>query len=133
MISAYDIHQIPLSKIDEIFGADAVLYTRVKDYGSEYIVINSCTVVDVEGRLVDVKSGITLWKGEATCQVNSSDGGGGIIGMMISAAITQVISSSSDQAHDICPQANAQLLTTRDRGLLYGPRHPEYQTDYFPE
>lgn len=133
MPTPYEMHQIPLSKIDEIIGADAVLYTRVKNYGTEYIVINSCTIVDVDAKLVDVKTGITLWTGEATCQVSSGDGGGGIIGMLVSAAITQVVSSCSDQAHDLCPQVNAQLLTNKDRGLLYGPHHLEFRTDYLPE
>jgi hypothetical protein len=133
MPTAYEMHQAPLDKIDEIFGADAVLYTRVKQYGTKYVVISSTTVVEVDAQLVDVKTGTTLWQNHALYQVSSDDAGGGIIGMLINAAITQIINSSTDQAHKICPQANAQLLTMKNQGLLYGPYHPEYMTEQLPQ
>ncbi len=131
--SAYEMHQAPLKKIREIFGADAVLYTRVKQYGTKYLIINSTTVVEVEASLVDVKTGETLWKNTALHQVGSGDGGGGPIGMLISAAVTQAISSSTDQAHKICPMANSQLLQTKNQGLLYGPYHPKFMMDELPK
>lgn len=133
MPTAYEMHQAPLKKIEEVFGADAVLYTRVKQYGSKYTVFNSATIVDVEGQLVDVKTGTTLWKNHALYQMNSSDGGGGLIGAVIGAAITQIVNSSTDQAHNLCPAANTQLLQIKNRGLLFGPYHPKYMTEQLPQ
>jgi len=129
MPTAYEMHQAPLKKIDEIFGADAVLYTRVKQYGTKYYIINSTTIVEVEATLIDVKTGSTLWENKTIHQVSSGDSGGGLIGAAVSAAVTQILNSSIDQAHAICPVANAQLLQTKDRGLLLGPYHPEYSTE----
>src|SRR6056297_2365965 len=71
--SSYEMHQAPLNKIDEIFGADAVLYTRVKQYGTKYMLINSTTVVEVDAKLVDVKTGTTLWEGHTLNQMSSGD------------------------------------------------------------
>ncbi len=133
MPTAYEMHQAPLNKIEEIFGADAVLYTKVKQYGTKYVVISSTTIVEVEAKLVDVKTGTTLWQNTALYQMNSGDSGGGLIGAIITAAISQVINSSTDQAHALCPAANAQLLTVKNRGLLYGPYHPEYLTEELPQ
>ena len=133
MPTAYEMHQAPLNKIDEIFGADAVLYIKVKQYGTKYIVISSTTIVEVEANLVDVKTGTTLWEGKTLCQVNSGDSGGGLIGAVVTAAISQIINSSTDQAHGICPAANMQLLTVKDQGLLYGTYHPQYMTEQLPQ
>lgn len=129
MPTAYEMHQAPLNKIEEIFGADAVLYTRVKQYGTKYVILSSTTVVEVDAKLVDVKTGTTLWQNHALYQISSDDAGGGLVGMLVNAAITQIVNSSTDQAHKICPAANNRLLRVKNRGLLYGPYHPQYMTE----
>jgi hypothetical protein len=133
MPTAYEMHQAPLNKIKEIFGADAVLYTKVKQYGTKYQVLSSTTIVEVEAKLVDVKTGTTLWEGKRLCQMGSGDSGGGLIGAVVTAAVSQVINANRDQAHTLCPMANTQLLTTKNTGLLYGPRHPQYMTEQLPQ
>ena len=34
-----EIHKLPLNKLDEIFGADAILYVTIKQYGQKYFVV----------------------------------------------------------------------------------------------
>ena len=46
--------------------------------------------------------------------------------MAISAAITQVLNTTTDAAHRLSPQLNVLLFNLKDRGLLYGPYHPRY-------
>lgn len=121
--TAGEMHQVPLDKIRDIFGADAVLYITVKQYGSKYQIITSTTIVTVEGKLVDVKTGLTLWEGTANVQQSSSSSNP--IADLIVAAVDQVINSSTDQAHEMSHQANIQLLMTKDHGMLYGPYFPE--------
>lgn len=65
MPTAGEMHQVPLNKVSEIIGADAVLYIDVDNYGSKCQVINSATVVEASARLVDTKTGTTLWQGHA--------------------------------------------------------------------
>ena len=55
--TAGEMHQAPLDKIRDIFGADAVLYVTLKQYGTKYQVINSATIVTVKARLVIQKPG----------------------------------------------------------------------------
>jgi hypothetical protein len=120
---AGEMHQVPLDKIKDIVGADAVLYITLKQYGSKYQVITSTTIVIATAKLVDVKTGLTLWEGTANVQQSSSSGN--IIADLVVAAVDQAINSSTDQAHDLSRMANIQMLTTKDHGLLYGPHFPK--------
>jgi len=123
-----EMHQAPLNKIREIIGADAVLYITIKKYGSSYQVINSATVVDAEASLVDTVSGTVLWTGKVAAQENSSGGTSSIIGELVAALLTQIISESTDRARQVCRVANAQFGTQRD-GLLFGPYNPQFGTE----
>lgn len=125
MPTAGEMHQIPLNKVSEIIGADAVLYLTVLQYGSKYQVINSATLIHIKGRLVDTKTGLILWEGEAEAQSNSG-GSGNIIGDLIAAVVVQAVNSSTDRAHKLAGPAAALLFTVKDHGLLYGPRHPKF-------
>jgi hypothetical protein len=120
--TAGEMQGVSLNKIGEVFGADAVLYITLKQYGSKYQIITSTTIVTAEGKLVDVKTGLTLWEGTANVQQSSSSGNA--IADLIVAAVDQVINSSTDQAHYMSSQVNAQLLMTKDHGLLDGPYFP---------
>jgi hypothetical protein len=125
---AGEMHQAPLNKFAEILGADAVLFVTVEQYGTKYQIINSATTVKAKARLVDTKTALLLWEGEAMAQQNSG-GSGNIIADLISAAISQAINSSTDAAHPVSRIANANLFYTKDHGLLYGPYHPKYQSE----
>ncbi len=128
MPTAGEMHQVPLNKVVEILGADAVLYVTLLQYGSKYQVINSATTVQVKARLVDTRTGLLLWEGTGMAQQNSG-GSGNIFADLIAAAITQAVNSGTDSAHDCCRPANTSLFYTKNYGLLYGPHHPEYEKD----
>jgi hypothetical protein len=126
--TAGEMHQVSLEKIREIIGADAVLYTTLTAYGSKYQVINSKVEVAVKGKLVDTRTGLVLWEGVGVAQKNSG-GSGNLIADAVAAAITQVVNSSTDQAHGVAQTANMNLLSLKDRGVLYGPYHPKFQEE----
>ncbi|RON08725.1 hypothetical protein BK659_15255 [Pseudomonas brassicacearum] len=127
-----DIHQAPANKLREIFGADAALYITVTDYGTRYMVISSATVVTASAKLVDLKTGTTLWTGSASAssEEGNNNSGGGLLGVLITAAVKQIINSSTDAGHPIAGITSARLLSAgHPAGLLYGPRSPKYGTD----
>ena len=72
---------------------------------------------------MDVKTGVTLWEGQAIAQQSSSSGN--LLADLIVAAVDQAINSSTDQAHNLGSQVNTQMFMTKDRGLLYGPYFPK--------
>ncbi len=120
-----EMHQAPVAKLREVFGADAVLYVVIDEYGSKYQVIASNTVVRARAKLVDLRTGTTLWDGSAFAQ-NSGQSG------LVEALVTQVMNKLTDQAHMVAAMASVQLVTGtgprgQGQGLLKGPRHPEYE------
>jgi hypothetical protein len=125
---------VSTAKLKEIFGADAALYITVKDYGTRYMVISSETIVTVNAKLVDLKSGTTLWTGSASAsseEGKNNNNGAGLVGLLISAAVKQIVSSAVDDAgYPIAGVAGSRLLSAgKPAGLLYGPRSPKYGTD----
>jgi len=124
MPTAGEMHQIPLVRVRDIIGADAVLYITLKQYGTKYVVISSVTTVALHGKLVDTQTGLVLWEGDGLGQDNSG-GSGNPIADLIAAAVTQVVNSSVDHGHTVCRVANANLFSLKDHGLLCGPYIPK--------
>ncbi len=128
--TAGEMHQVPLAKLREIIGADAVLYLDLMQYGSKYHLVSSDTIVALKGRLVDAVSGDVLWDGQTVAMQNSNgNGSGNLLADAIAALITQAINSKTDSGHRVAFLASQQLFLAPGRGLLYGPHHPKYGTD----
>lgn len=124
-----EMHEAPLNKLREIFGADAVLYITIESYGSSYMVISSDAVVKASARLIDSKTGDVLWSGNATASSAETDSGNnnGLMGLLVKAIVKQVVSNAVDQSHVISKITSSRLLFPGPNGLLYGPRSPMYQ------
>ena len=125
-----EIAAVPLNKLDKIFHADSVLYINIKDYGTSYAVISSSTKVVLEAKLIDIKSGAKLWEGTATAIEDSSSGQSSLLGMLVSAVITQVANTISDRSYDLAVRADAYLFSSNCHNcILYGPYSPHYGKD----
>ncbi len=129
LTQAADIQAVPTNKLKEIFGADTALYVTIDDYGTSYVVISSETRVTVTASLVDLETGIMLWTGAATAssaeQQNANSGG--LVGMLVQAAVNQIFETVTDRGFDIAAITSARLLSAESyNGLLYGPRSPKY-------
>lgn len=130
---AEDIHAVPQHKLYEIFGADAVMYIEVQEYGTSYAILSSDTVVVVQAKLVDSKTSEILWQGSASAASSEQNDDqnqeekSGVLGMLVDAALTQIIESAMDTGFEIAATASARLLSPDSRnGLLYGPRSPKH-------
>ncbi len=122
--SANEMHEVSLKKIKEIINPDAVLYITLEQYGSKFVLLQSQTSVVASGRLVSAVTGQVLWQGRVNKTIASSDGGGGLGGMLASAMISQAVNSSTDQAHQVSVVASEELFTEPGQGLLDGPYKP---------
>ncbi|EPF80390.1 DUF799 domain-containing protein [Acinetobacter rudis] len=131
--SGAEAQNIPAKKLQEIFGADAALYIRIKQYGASYQVLQSVSTVAAEAKLIDLKTGTLLWSGSKSLSQSSNNGDSGLIGALVGAVIDQVSNSLSDRSYPLANQVNMMMYTpTPSRpgtGLLYGPRSPQYQQD----
>jgi len=124
-----DIHAVSLAKLREIFGADAVMYLTVKRYGAKYFVVGSETAVEVQARLVDSRTGTLLWNGQAraSSEEGKNNNNAGIVGLLITAVLQQVLSNVTEQSHSLAGVASQRLVGLgQPVGLLAGPRHPAY-------
>jgi len=120
-----EMHAVSLQKLREVFGADAVLYVVIEDWGQKYVVLSSNTVVRARARLVDTATGIEIWQGRADFTESSSGGGSDILTMVISAALEQIIDTTSDATHGVARQANYLMVYDEHDGFLPGPRSPQ--------
>lgn len=128
--SANDIANIPLEKLKEIFGADSVLYIEVKKYGNSYVVISSTTEVVVSAKLVDLDTQKVIWSRSARYAESSGSNGGGLIGMLVSAVLTQIINETTDNSYKVAYHTDLMLFANQCNGcILYGPKSPNYQKD----
>ncbi|MDR3088125.1 MAG: DUF799 domain-containing protein [Azoarcus sp.] len=131
VLVAEDAHAIAPGRLREIFGADSALYITVGRFGTSYRVINSVVEASASGKLVDLRSGLELWRGSAHIVLgNNNNSGGGLVGMLMSAIINQIANSVSDKSHDAARMANYGMLWAGHRNsILYGPYHPKFGTD----
>jgi hypothetical protein len=136
--TAETAHAIEPGRLREIFGADAALYITITRFGVSYQVLRSVVQASAYARLVDLRTGQVLWSGLTQVENNTgnfvkvSDGNAGqqILGMIIGAAIEQVINVILDPSYDIGRQANHLLLSAENRdSILFGPYHPKFGTD----
>jgi len=119
--SPAEMHAVPLDKLTQYIGADAVLYVTIDEWGQKYQVISSKAVVRAKLRLVDCKNGELLWDAEAFAVQQSSDGGGGLAGALIGAVVDQIAGSMVDRTPELSRIANNSSLNNQVRGLLNGP------------
>jgi hypothetical protein len=117
------IHQLPPQRFYEFFGADAVLFITIKDWSTQYLVIQSSVTVDIAYVLKDTRTGMVLWESRQPI-VHSSEGGGNLIVMAVSAAINALMTDYRPLAQ----QAN-NLVFLPPKGIPAGPYHPEYGKD----
>lgn len=126
--SAYEAQAIAPAKLREFFGADAAVYLKITQYGTSYQVLASDTRVTAEARIVDLRTGTQLWQGKATASsAEQQQSQGGVIGMLVTAVLHQIINTSTDAAYNYAGIASQRLLgAPRPDGVLPGPRSPLY-------
>jgi hypothetical protein len=125
--SANEMHQASVKKIREIINPDAILYLTLESYGTSFIIVDSQTTVTVSGKMISTVTGEVIWQGRASADDGSHSSGDGVAGVLIGAVIKQAVNSSTDQAHNIAPEANNILFNNEHSGLLNEPYHPKPQ------
>ncbi len=120
------LYHMPLTKFKEYFGADAVLFTDIKQWKVSYAVIASSLTVSIESRIVSTKTSEELWKYRGTVVVDLSGGnsGGGLAGLILKAVATAINTAAADYVK-YAKIANNRLIYT----LPAGPYNEMYMKD----
>lgn len=118
-----DLNSLPLNKFYDDFGADAVLFTKIKRWDTSYMVLASSLTVSIDAEIISTHTSKVLWKYNGTEVVELGSAGGGIAGL-VAAVVTAVAMSSSDYTvHS--SRANEKFV----KSLPYGSYHPSYLKD----
>lgn len=124
------IHQMPPQKFYEHFGCDAVLFITIKEWSSKYIILQNTRHIKARYLLVNAHSGNVLWDHTQEQSLGSGDGGGGLLGMIVSAVIDKVVAETFDSAYrDIARITNYTSFIQTGFGLPAGPYHQKYGMD----
>ncbi|WP_027369185.1 GNA1162 family protein [Desulfocurvibacter africanus] len=120
------LYDMPLNMFKEYFGADAVLFTRIKKWDTAYLVIASTLTVEVECELKSSISGEKLWNYSGTVVIDLSGGsyGGDPLSLIVKVVATAVSTAVADYV-PYARQANYMALSA----MPYGPYHPKYEKD----
>jgi hypothetical protein len=127
-----EMHAVSHAKLREVFGADAALYLTVEKFGTTYYILGSDTEVRLEGRLVDLRSGQTLWRGRSSASAReieqargSSNSSCGLLCSLVGAVWDQVVDTLSNRSDEIAALAVNRLLPPSGfHSLARGPRAP---------
>ncbi|WNO07775.1 DUF799 domain-containing protein [Teredinibacter sp. KSP-S5-2] len=110
-----EMNGVPLDKIREHIGADAVLYTTIEDWGQKYLLFNTVTVVNAKLNLVDTRTGTVLWTGRARAERSQGDG------QLLQAIVSHIVESLTDSTPELAREANRSAINGSGSGLVDGP------------
>lgn len=115
---------ITISKIEEVFGADAVLYVDINAWDTGYNLVTSHVDVGLTFSLIDTRTEEEIWqKNTYAYSFQGLSGNSGIVGLIVS-AITTAFNTGTDYGH-LAYMAN----TTGFSFLPEGPYGSEYMRD----
>ena len=120
------LYNMPLGKFNEYFGADAVLFTKIKKWDTSYMVLASHLTVSIDAEIKSTKSSQVLWKYNGTVVVDLSGGnsGSGLAGLIAKAVVAAVSTAAADYT-TYAKQANGRFVGS----MPYGYYHPGYLKD----
>jgi len=120
------LYEMPLDKFAEYFGADAILFTRIKKWDVSYMVVASKLTVAIESKIVSTKTSEVLWSynGHIVVDLGGGNNSGDLAALIINAVATAINTASADYVK-YARQVNARMMYA----LPAGPYHPLYLQD----
>lgn len=116
MYEADRIHNQPTESLAKLFGADAVLYVTINRWDAQYSFIATTVTVDFDYRMVS-KDGTEIWKEHKVMHYSPGNNNSGLIGAIVSAAITR----AAPNYIPLTQQANKQVFVLGQNALPDGP------------
>jgi hypothetical protein len=120
------LYNMPMDKFYDYFGADAVLFTRIKKWDVSYMVVASNLKVTIESKIVSTKTSEVLWAytGYIVVDLSGGNNSGDLAGLLVNAIATAINTASADYVK-YARQVNARMMFA----LPVGPYHELYLQD----
>ncbi|MDX2169689.1 MAG: DUF799 family lipoprotein [Deltaproteobacteria bacterium] len=124
------VQELQPQRFRELFGADAVLFVVITDWGSKYMVMDAAVVVEMDFTLYDTRSGEELWRSSQRVQQSTGTAGSDPIAALIGAAIGYVLNETFEPNYrPLAAQAARQAFDAPRSGLPLGPYSPQHGAD----
>jgi hypothetical protein len=123
MPTPWEMHQVPPRKLGEIFGADAVLRIKVREWGKSYYVFNCHVGIAAEVELVDCATGTLLWKAVSEGSEDTFGAQNDYSLGIIPALIGQLGTTTDGWSMEVAARANRTMRPPP----VPGPRSPGFQ------
>jgi hypothetical protein len=111
-LTVRELPDLKPSRLSAELKADYLLYTRIDKWATKYHVVQGSSVVAGASWLYEGPTDSLVWQSGWHREQQSGNGGGGLLGILIEAAVT----AAANAAFDVCGQmgtdaANAAVLT----------------------
>lgn len=115
-----DMHQAPLSKLQEVFGADAVMYITIRRWGA----VIGGSGVTLEFRLVDARTAQQIWRRTLTATEDHGGNSSSSLGAALAAlVVSTVVGAIVGPSQELVRRANTEAFSSGSERLLRGYRH----------
>lgn len=115
------LYNQPLQNFRDYFGADAVLFTRIKEWDMSYVVVSSSLTVSVDMDLRSTLTNESLWtySGTVRADLSGGDTGGGLAGLIAKVIISAVNSATAEYV-TYARKVNYTVLSSMPVGKYHG-------------
>ncbi|HQF83518.1 MAG TPA: DUF799 family lipoprotein [Smithellaceae bacterium] len=116
------VHNAPVEKLANLFGADAVLYVTINQWDAKYMVLTTQVTVSLSYLIKDGKTGDSIWEHNETMiyQPKSQSSGNAIADLIIMAANAAVTRAAPNYV-PLARQANFRAFSFPGRKIPPGP------------
>ncbi len=127
---AQQIHDTPTQSLAELFHADSILYVTIHNWTSEYILVSTTTIVDLEYVLTDREGNVIFSDRRQASYTPESESSGDLLSNIIASAITAAIERAAPNYLPLTREANSSVFLNSHTPLPPGPYHPNYENYY---
>jgi hypothetical protein len=123
--------EIPPQNFRRYLGADAVLYVRIEEWDTSYMVVASKVAVSLNYRLVDTASGETIWEDQQVVARSSGDSmrvQGDAISWLIVSTLSATVTALTTDYVTLANEANTLAVQDILPGV-YNPSYHQLQTE----
>lgn len=115
------LRDIPVSRFQTLFGADAVLFVTIVRWDTSYYITGGNVSVGLDFTLVSTTTSQTIWSQARTLNVETSGNSNDLLVNIIATALNTALTKYIDLARDVNGGAIHQLPV--------GPYHPQHKLD----
>jgi len=116
------VHNAPPQKVCGLFGSDAILYVKIKEWNAKYMLLSTVVNVQLAYAIKNCKTGETLWDHEeAMAYTPQNNSTGNPFADLIVMAINAAVTKAAPNYVPLARQANAKTFNTEGVSIPLGP------------